>query len=183
MYIQVYTSIDKCTLRYILRYTFMYAHKKVTTTFHFESGLIRLATLASFPSTLEPFIAYSIHPLGGSILHRQTTQAGLATPKLPQPGVNLVGIAAPGACIPIAGGVHTNSLPRDQPRQEAGLQGAGQSHGPVGQRRDVLHESLQYGPNFLLYLNIPLYTTLYQDILGRYKYIPLIPCYTLIYLI
>ncbi len=39
------------------------AHKKVTTTFHFESGLIRLAMQASFPSMLEPFIANSFLPL------------------------------------------------------------------------------------------------------------------------
>ena len=58
MHIKVYTSIHKCTWRYILTYTLMYAQIKVTTTFHFESGLIRLATQASFQSKLEPFIAY-----------------------------------------------------------------------------------------------------------------------------
>ncbi len=41
----------------------MYAHKKVTTTYHFESSLIRLAISASFPSMLEPFIANSFLPL------------------------------------------------------------------------------------------------------------------------
>ncbi len=71
----------------------MYAHKKVTTTFHFESGLrlIRLAMPASLPSTLEPFIACSFLPFS-SLFDCQTTQAGLAAPKLPQPGVNLVDI-------------------------------------------------------------------------------------------
>ncbi len=44
-YIQVYSIY--CHVR---------IHTKVTTTFHFESGLIRLATPMSFQSTLEPFI-------------------------------------------------------------------------------------------------------------------------------
>ncbi len=72
----------------------MYAHKKFTTTFYFESGLIRLAMSASFPCTLEPFMACSFLPLS-SRFDCQTTQAGLAAPKLPQPGVNLADIAAP----------------------------------------------------------------------------------------
>ena len=75
-------------------YTPIYSYKKASTTFHFESGLIRLALPASFPSTLEPFIARSFLPVS-SLLDCQTTQAGLAAPKLPQPGVNLVDIAAP----------------------------------------------------------------------------------------
>ncbi len=58
---------------YIKVCTLIYLHvrsQKVSTTFHFESGLIRLATPAS------------------SLLDCQTTQAeaGLAAPKLPQPG-------------------------------------------------------------------------------------------------
>ncbi len=83
-------------IRYIKVYTVIYAHNKVSTTFHFESGPIRLVMPASssFPSTLEPFIACSFLPLS-SLLHYQTTQAGLAAPKLPQPGINLVHIAAP----------------------------------------------------------------------------------------
>ncbi len=85
---------------YIKVYTVIYLHvrsQKVSTTFHFESGLICLAMPASFPSTLEPFIAYSFLPLTAlsSLLDCQTTQVGLAAPKLPQPGVNLVHIAAP----------------------------------------------------------------------------------------
>ncbi len=84
MYIHVHTGIC-CYVR---------IHTNITTTFHFESGLIRLATPTIFPSTLEPFIACSILPLH-SILHCQTTLAGLAAPKLPQPGVNLIDIAAP----------------------------------------------------------------------------------------
>ena len=65
-------------------YTPIYSYKKASTTFHFESGLIRLALPASFPSTLEPFIARSFLPVS-SLLDCQTTQAGLAAPKLPQP--------------------------------------------------------------------------------------------------
>ena len=72
----------------------MYTYKKVTTPFHFKSGLIRLALPASFPSMRELFQACSFVPLS-SLLDCQTTQAGLAAPKLPQPGVNLVDIAAP----------------------------------------------------------------------------------------
>jgi hypothetical protein len=90
MYIQVYTFM----IKYIKVYTVIYAYKTVSTFIHFESGLIRLAMPASFPSTLEPFVACSFLPLS-SPLDCQTTQAGLAAPKLPQPGVNLVDIAAP----------------------------------------------------------------------------------------
>ena len=61
----------------------MYTCKKVTTTFHFKSGLmmalILLAMPASFPSTLEFFLACSFVPLS-SLLDCQTTQAGLAAP-------------------------------------------------------------------------------------------------------
>ncbi len=57
----------------------MYANKKVTITFHFKSGLIRLAIPASFPSMLELFLACSFLPLS-SLLDFQTTQAGLAAP-------------------------------------------------------------------------------------------------------
>jgi hypothetical protein len=39
---KVYTS---STCRFISVHTFMYVHTKVTTTFHFEQGLIHLATL------------------------------------------------------------------------------------------------------------------------------------------
>jgi hypothetical protein len=90
MHILVNTSM----IKYNKVYTVIYAHKKVSTTFHFESGLIRLEMPASFPSTLEPLIACSFLPLS-SRLDCQTTQAGLAAPKLPQPGVNLVHIAVP----------------------------------------------------------------------------------------
>ena len=65
----------------------MNIHTKVTATFHLDSGFIRgLATPTSVPSTLEPFIAYSILP-ACSLLDCQTTQAWLAAPNLPQPRV------------------------------------------------------------------------------------------------
>ncbi len=88
----VYTG----TYRYIQVHTSSswYTHTKVTTTFHFKSGLIRLATPASFPTTLEVSLACSFLPLS-SLLDCQTTQAGLAAPKLPQPWVDLIDIAAP----------------------------------------------------------------------------------------
>jgi hypothetical protein len=53
MYIHVHTGI----------YCHVRIQTKVTTTFHFESGLIRLATPTSYQSTLEPFIACSMLPL------------------------------------------------------------------------------------------------------------------------
>jgi hypothetical protein len=56
--------------------------------------------------------------------------------------------------------VHTNS-PRPS-RRGAGLLGAEQI--PVGQRRDGLHESLQYWPHFLSYFHIPYYTVIYHTI-------------------
>ncbi len=69
---KVYT----CTIKYIHVQSFMYTHTEVATTFHFKSGLIRLATPASFPTTLELSLACSIHPLS-SLLDRQTNQAWL----------------------------------------------------------------------------------------------------------
>ena len=104
---------------YIKVYTVMYLHvrsQKVSTTFHFKSGLIR-------------------HPI-------------LAAPKLPQPGVNLVRIAAPPSDC-------SSRVSATIRKARAGLLGAGQS--PVGQRRDMLHESLQYGLYFISYF-IPCYT-------------------------
>jgi hypothetical protein len=82
-----YTQAHASTYWYILSRT----HTKVTTTFRFKSGIIRLAMPACFPTTLDPFIARSFLPLC-SILPRQNTQAGLAAPKLPQQGVNLIDI-------------------------------------------------------------------------------------------
>jgi hypothetical protein len=82
------------TYKHILVHTFIYTHTKVTTTFHFKSGLIRLAMPASFPTTPERSLACSFLPLS-SLLDCQTTQAGLAAPKLPQQLVDLMDIAAP----------------------------------------------------------------------------------------
>jgi hypothetical protein len=52
-----------CAYKYILVHTFMYTHTKVTTTFHFKSGLIRPATPGSFSTTLELSLACSFLPL------------------------------------------------------------------------------------------------------------------------
>jgi hypothetical protein len=80
-------NVYTCTRRYILSCTHTQRSQPL-----FKFCIVLLATLTSFQSTLEPFIACSILPLS-SILNRQTTQASLATPKLPQPGVDLIDIA------------------------------------------------------------------------------------------
>jgi hypothetical protein len=79
---------------YTYKYMLVHTHTKVTTTFHFKSGLNCLATPASFPTTLELSLAWSFLPLS-SLLDCQTTQAGLAAPKLPQPRVDFIDLAAP----------------------------------------------------------------------------------------
>ena len=68
-------------------------HILFTPTLHFESGLICLVTQKSLLSMRVPFIAGSVLPLC-SLLDSQTTQAWLAEPKLPQPLVDLIDIAA-----------------------------------------------------------------------------------------
>jgi hypothetical protein len=88
-----YTQVHASTYWYILSHTH-------ATTFHINrvlSALRRVCAAGAFPTTLDLFFAHSFLPLR-SILQRQTTQAGLAAPKLPQPGVNLIDIAAP-PCI------------------------------------------------------------------------------------
>ena len=79
--------------QYIPVQTCTYIHTWFTTTLHFESGSIRLATPTSLQSTLVSFIAGSVLPVS-SLLDCQTTQAWLASPKLPQPRVDLIDIAA-----------------------------------------------------------------------------------------
>jgi hypothetical protein len=134
---------------------------------------IRLATPASFPSTLELFLACSFLPLS-SLLDCQTTQAGLAAPKLPQPGVNLIDIAAQHSVC--SSRVSTTILVR-KAQFLALCTGIYRCIPRLMYLR--VHESLQYGPYFLLYFKkIPCW-----DKLSRYKYIPLIPCYTVIYLV
>ncbi len=63
-----------------------------TITFHFPSGQISLATQASLNSAQEPLLVSSLLPV--ICLHRQTTQARLASSKLLQPRVYLIHIAA-----------------------------------------------------------------------------------------
>ncbi len=78
----------------ILVYSSIYiVHTQCTVTLHLQSGLIRLAPPTSLHCTLVPFIPVSLPPFF-SLLNWQTTQAWLATPKLPQPQVNLIDIAA-----------------------------------------------------------------------------------------
>ena len=61
---------------------------------YFESGWIRLAMTYSCCCTLVLCIAHSFLPFCG-LFDGQASQAGLATPKLPQPRVDLIDIAAP----------------------------------------------------------------------------------------
>ena len=79
---QVYTR----TYSYILSYN----------TVYFEPGWIRLAMTycRRCTGTLVPCIADSILPFCG-LFDGQASQAGLAAPKLPQPRVDLIDIAAP----------------------------------------------------------------------------------------
>jgi hypothetical protein len=63
------------------------------THFNFLSGLIRLATPTSLRRTLLPVHVLSELPIG-SLLNRKTSQAWLSAPKLPQPLVDLIDIAA-----------------------------------------------------------------------------------------
>jgi hypothetical protein len=66
---------------------------RFTTTLYFPSSPISLATPASLCSAQEPLLLSSLL-LGTSLFNRQTTQALLAMPKLPQPWVHLILIAA-----------------------------------------------------------------------------------------
>jgi len=61
---------------------------------YFESGFVGLATPTVLSSTLLACFVRCDLPLE-CLLNTQTTQAGLATRKTPQPQVNLVDIAAP----------------------------------------------------------------------------------------
>jgi hypothetical protein len=86
--ILLYTSISK----YILVYDVSY---NLTPPLYFESGLVRLATPTGICSTLLPS---RYLPLSGlpycSLLDCQPSQAGPSAPKLPQPRVDLIDIAA-----------------------------------------------------------------------------------------
>jgi hypothetical protein len=73
-----------CTAWYILR----------NTTLYLESGSSRLASPFCLGCPLVPCIACDFLPLP-SLLDGQAPKAGLAAPKLPQPRVDFVDIAAP----------------------------------------------------------------------------------------
>ncbi len=64
-----------------------------TSTLHFPSGQISLATQASLSSAQAPFLQSCLLPVI-RLLNGQTTQAWLATSKLPQPLVYLIHIAS-----------------------------------------------------------------------------------------
>ncbi len=64
----------------------MYTYKKVTTTFHFKSGLIPLALPTSFPSTLELFLACSFVPLS-SLLDCQSAVCLTGSVRPPRRGL------------------------------------------------------------------------------------------------
>ena len=85
--ITAYNRISRyisCASCYILRYT----------TLYFESGWNRLASPFFLGCTLVLRIADSTLPLC-SLIDRQAPKAGLAAPKLPQPRIEFVDIAAP----------------------------------------------------------------------------------------
>jgi hypothetical protein len=75
-----------------------------TPTLHFPSGqiscIISLATQASLSSEQEQLLLSSLLP-GTSLFNEQTTQAQLAMPKLPQPLVHLIHIAAANHCCSV----------------------------------------------------------------------------------
>ena len=78
----------------ILIHTRTYSYILSNNTVYFESGWIRLAMTYCRCCTLVPCIAHSILPFCG-LFDGQASQAGLAAPKLPQPRVDLIDIAAP----------------------------------------------------------------------------------------
>jgi hypothetical protein len=89
------------TYSYILVHTRIYLYILVVVSYilsyntvYFESGWIRLAMTYCRCCTLVPCIAHGILPFCG-LFDGQASQAGLAKPKLPQPRVDLIDIAAP----------------------------------------------------------------------------------------
>ncbi len=70
---------------------YQYILTQITLTLHFKSGIITLATATSLLPMPVSHFAGSMLPLC-SLLDCQATQARLATPKLPQPCVNLINV-------------------------------------------------------------------------------------------
>ena len=89
-YVLLYTHMYS----YILVYTRTYSYILSYNTMNLESGWSRLAMTYCLCCTLVLCIAHSILPFWG-LLDGQASQAGLAKPKLPQPRVDLIDIAAP----------------------------------------------------------------------------------------
>ncbi len=88
-------TVNTCqTLPVFGQCTYMSVQLTTTLQVHFPLlGLISLATPASLSSAQEQLLLSSLLP-GTSLFNRQTTQVLLATPKLPQPLVHLIHIAA-----------------------------------------------------------------------------------------
>ena len=79
---------------------YQYILTQITLTLHFRPGRIIIATATSLLQTLVRCFASSILPLSrASLLDCQANQARLATPKLPQPRVNLIDVAATPAIL------------------------------------------------------------------------------------
>jgi hypothetical protein len=72
---------------------YQYILTQIALTLYFQSGTITLATLMSLLPMLVRSFAGRILPIR-SLLDCQASQARLATPKLPQPRVNLIDVAA-----------------------------------------------------------------------------------------
>ena len=85
--------VHRCTYWYKSVHPSIYQYIQVCTTLHFKSGAICLAMPTSLSWTLVPVNAGRLLPVF-SVFNWQTTQARLATSKLPQPRVNLIDIAA-----------------------------------------------------------------------------------------
>ncbi len=86
LYIRIYS--------YILVYTRTYSYILSYNNTYLESGWSRLVMTYCLCCTLVLCIAHSILPFWG-LLDGHASQAGLAKPKLPQPRVDLIDIAAP----------------------------------------------------------------------------------------
>ena len=94
----VYTGIGQGYIQIYLHILSIYLHILGTYTdkrhLYFESGFAGLTTPTGLCCTLLACFLRCDLPLE-CLLNTQTTQAGLATSKTPQPQVNLVDIAAP----------------------------------------------------------------------------------------
>ncbi len=95
-YVQIMNTCNPWLYWYILLYSRIYSYILVyTCTYSYiQSACSRLAMSYCLCCTLVLYIAHSILPFWG-LLDGQASQEGLAKPKLPQPLVDLIDIAAP----------------------------------------------------------------------------------------